>query len=876
MKTESVFFPKNLIERARENATNYEWAADIKQTIINEAQPWLKYSDDELWDMGFSPHITRSWMVWSDGHCPDCQNTVTMYHWKIDPHKNPWKVQCPHCESLFPKNDFHAYNQSGSNEQGIFEPALGDRSLLFNQEEPDGPKRDFGVDDGEGYVEGENRWRFIGAYLIYGQWKKLILGGVEALSAAFILTGDIEYSRRTAILLDRVADIYPTYDFRTQGLVYEHRVPKPDHNFSFDGYVSNWHDCPKEVIVLAEAYDRISPAIDDERLIRFLSEKAKLYHQENAKDSASAIRQNIENRILKESLTNKHKIDGNVPSQEHAILVIESILGWVDNRDHIDQLFDQLLDVVTAIDGVTGEKGISGYATIGPRNMVKILGKFNRIEPEFLSDILRRNPRLHDHFRFHIDTWCLHKFYPGVGDAKGFNQEPTGYAGVEFGKAIGLEPSAYTVLGELHQLTNDPAFAQILYGGNNNTLDGLPHDLFTEDPLLFQDTIQKIVDKHGTQPSVGSINLKEWHLAILRSGEAENARALSLGYDTLRNHHHADTMNLSLFAKGLDLLPDFGYPPVQYGGWDSPQAKWYKKSTAHNTVVVDGKDSREGTGKTTLWIDGKSIQTMRMSAPEAIDGEQYERTASLVDISEEDAYVIDIFRVIGGSDHARLLHSYVGDLTTEGLNLQQAEDYGYDTLMRHFQSDSAPPSGWSADWKINNKQAQLPTESEIHLRTIDVTTGATAYTSETWVSSGFQDTDVREFWIPTVIARRQGAAPLHSTFVSIIEPYSCSSNIKGVRRLPLQTEGDKPCGDSQVAVEIELTTGQRDLLIALDPNQPLASVRQPDWDVDLTAELCWLRRDAIGHLQRATITKGKLQSGGFTLETDSEFIEKSF
>ncbi len=870
MKTESVFFPQKLIERARNNAANYEWAANIKQSIINEAQPWLKYSDDELWEMGFGPNITRSWMVWSDGHCPNCRHSVTMYHWKIDPHNHPWKVQCPHCDSFFPKNDFRAYQQSGLDEHGIFDPALGDRSLLFNQEEPEGTKRDFGVDDGEGYVEGENRWRFIGAYLIYGQWKNLILGGVEALSAAYILTGDKEYSRRTAILLDRVADIYPTYDFKTQGLVYEH-------NFTdFNGYVSNWHDCPKEAIILAEAYDRIFLAIEDEKLIRFLSEKARLHHQTNPKDSAKAIQQNIENRILKESLTNKHKIYSNVPCQEHAILVIESILGWKNNRKHIDQLFDQLLDIVTAVDGVTGEKGLAGYATIGPRNMVKILGKFSRIEPEFLSDILKRNPRLHHHFRFHIDTWCLHKFYPGVGDSKGFKQEPTGYAGVEFEKTIGLEPSAYTVLGQLHQLTKDPALAQMLYSGNGNSLDGLPHDLFAENPTLFQTTIQKVIDDHGIYPSVGSINLQEWHLAILRSGKEKNARALSLSYDTLYNHHHADTMNLSLFAKGLDLLPDFGYPPVQYGGWRSPQALWYRKSAAHNTVVVDGKDSRQGAGKTTLWVESESFRSMRISAPEAIEGEQYERTASLVDISEEDTYVIDIFRVIGGSDHARFFHSYVADLTTEDLQLKPAEPYGHETLMRYFHSDENPPAGWSADWKIDTKVAQLPPKSDIHLRIIDLTTGAVAHTAETWVSSGFQDTEIREYWIPTIMTRRQGDAPLQSTFISIIEPYASASNIKTVHRLPLQTEDGKPCGDSQVAVKIELTTGQCDLLIALDPHQRPVSVQQLDWDITLmTADLCWLRRDTNGHLQKVTVTKGKLQAGDFILKTDSEFTEKS-
>ncbi|MBL4575556.1 MAG: hypothetical protein JKY51_05580 [Opitutaceae bacterium] len=266
---------------------------------------------------------------------------------------------------------------------------------------------------------------------------------------------------------------------------------------------------------------------------------------------------------------------------------------------------------------------------------------------------------------------------------------------------------------------------------------------------------------------------------------------------------------------------------------------------------------------------------MRISAPEAIEGEQFERTVSLIDHSEEDAYMIDIFRIIGGSDHARFLHSYAGELTTEGLNLEEAEEYGHETLMRHFRCDKNPPSGWSADWKIDNELAEIPPESDIHLRTIDVTTGAVAYTAEAWVTTGFREIKTQELWIPRLMTRRQGTAPLHSTFVSLIEPYEGTSKIKAIKRLTLEEEDGTPCSDSQVAVEIELISGQRDLLIALDSHKRPTSVHQPDWDVDLSADLCWVRRDVNDQLKKVTLTKGTLKIGDFTLETDSEFIEKS-
>ena len=112
-----------------------------------------------------------------------------------------------------------------------------------------------------------------------------------------------------------------------------------------------------------------------------------------------------------------------------------------------------------------------------------------------------------------------------------------------------------------------------------------------------------------------SVNKQEWHLAILRSGKGKDARAMWLNYDAGGGHGHCDGMNLGLFAKGLDLMPDFGYPPVNFGGWDSPRAVWYRMTAAHNTVTVDGQNQVWAAGKTTLWADGKSFHAIRASAP---------------------------------------------------------------------------------------------------------------------------------------------------------------------------------------------------------------------------------------------------------------------
>src|SRR5262249_14372626 len=155
------------------NAREHAWAARMAQPIVGAAEPWIALSDEELWSLMFGPTIRRSWMVWSNGYCPACRQSVPMYAWEIAALQQPWKVRCPHCREFFPKNDFARYYASGLDEHGVFAPERADRTHLFNVEHPDpsDPLHQFGVDDGEGYVEGEHRWRFIGAYLIYGQWK---------------------------------------------------------------------------------------------------------------------------------------------------------------------------------------------------------------------------------------------------------------------------------------------------------------------------------------------------------------------------------------------------------------------------------------------------------------------------------------------------------------------------------------------------------------------------------------------------------------------------------------------------------------------------------------------------------------------------------
>jgi hypothetical protein len=877
----SFFFPPELISRAQVNTQKYSWGNKAMKNIVAQAEPWIGLSDDELWSLMFSHTLERAWMVWSDGYCPACKKDVVMYNWKINAWKQPWKLQCPNCGQLFPKNDFYKFYLSGLDENGIFQHHLADRSLLYNTEhhDPADPLYKFGVDAGMGYSDGKHTWHFISTYLVYGQWKQVVLAGIENLANAYVVTGDPVYACKAGILLDRLADLYPNFDFRTQGWMYE-KI-----NYSW-GYISYWQQTGEELQTIALAYDKVRgnwPS--NQPLTRFLSRKAQQYKLENPKSSHADIQRNIENHILRDSLNHLTKIRNNYPLQEIAVTYVKTILDWPEKRDEIIAEIKQWMEKAVHIDGVTGEKG--GYSSLGLNHILSFLGHYDRVEPGFLRKMIGFLPNLRKTYRFHIDTRVLEAYNILPGDGGTFGRKE-GYR-IQFSRNPGLDTSAYSFFWKLYQITGDPIYVQILYRENSYKLDGLPYDVFCENPEELQRRVKEVIDQLGTKIQSVSTDKKQWHLAILHSGKGDNARALALDYDSGGRHGHKDGMVLSLYAKGLDLMPDLGYPPVQFGGWETQQVKWYYRTAAHPTVVVDGKDNN-GTGKTTLWAKGEQFRAVRASGANLINGKQFERTATLIDISDSDFYVLDIFRVVGGKDHAKFMHSYFGTIRTEGLSLKAGQDYGFGTLMRNFQTDTSAEPGWSVDWKIEDRYGYLPTTADVHLKYIDLTSNSEVSIAEGWVAASRSAYSSKtQDWIPRIMVRRRSdKALLASTFIAVIEPYENKSNIRKIHRLSLQGLDGLNWPDAHVAVEVQLADGSKDLIISADVENPMgltpswqetAVIVQKDAGIRFKGELCWIRWDADGRIDRVVICQGKSISIGTTiieLKVKTTFIEICF
>jgi hypothetical protein len=831
-KQASALYPGRLTERAKTNAAKYPWAAQLRKSIVERADYWRNLSDERLWDLMFGATLPRSHHVWSSGYCPACRKPVPMYDWEIDAVQHPWKARCPHCRELFPKNDFHKFYRSGLDEHAVFQPKRADRALLVNLEHPDpaDPRHGFGVDDGTGYAEGQHRWYFIGAYLKYGQFESLVLHGIATLAAAHSVTGEQIYARKAAILLDRVADVWPTFDFGTQGLVYE----RYHYGGGKAGYVNYSIDSAYDVRKLTLAYDQIFEAArEDAELVRFLGAQARRYRLDNPKNTFAGVQRNIEDRILRHALAHPWKIRTNYPGTDGALALAKTVLDWPANREEILKDIGEIVERSTAVDGLTGEKGLTGYATISTRYLGQFIEQWARTDRTVLPELLKRHPKLRETYRFHYDTWIGFQYYPYSGDCGSFAIRTPKYAALDFHQKddfskFDTAPAAsmYSFFWRLYGATGDRLYAQLMLRANGGKVDGMPYDLYAEDPDQLVRGVKRATARHGALPRVGSVDKKQWHLAILRSGGKAEAGAVWMDYDSvptfgIKNHIHRDAMNLGLVAKGLDLLPEFGYPAVQFGDWHTREARWHPMTAAHNTVVVDGKDQIGGEGKTTLWIEGKNYRLMRASSANQYNARQYERTAVMVDTVGDDFYVLDVFRVVGGNDHAKFTRSSFSQLTTAGLRLEPAPDYGHQTLTRGFRVHRNAAAGWTADFKIEDRYHYLPPGAEVHLGYTDLTSNADAYTAESWTVRNATSTE--QFWIPTLVTRRQSKdAPLASTFVSVLEPWGGESRIRSIRRLKLETPQGAVYGDANVAVEVTLADGRRDILILADVENPLS------------------------------------------------------
>lgn len=392
------------------------------------------------------------------------------------------------------------------------------------------------------------------------------------------------------------------------------------------------------------------------------------------------------------------------------------------------------------------------------------------------------------------------------------------------------------------------------------------------------------------QTSLGSYLLASSGISRLTLGSGASQQQMYLNFVPKYGHNHLDPLNLTLFAKGQELLPDIGYTHTFF-------RKWTTSTLAHNTVVVNGSDMSLANGGE----HGGQIQTFAASddtvkIEKASQGsaypvtDQYEREPWMIRFdggAPEDGYVVDLFRVSGGDRHEYTLGGDANrDATfTANMELQPYNDYllppGTKVRMPESENDNGDAQGnyYGYLYVQDVKRAEVPDgRYELTLNTSQNGTeqaklkvtgivdpganelflGKAPSLQATRLNGTTKDlnTEAVKYWMPKMVLRRTGT-DLTSTFVNVMEAYKGEQGPKIE-----QVEKLTPSEGAPGSVALKLTYGATTdyVLSAAGGSTPL----KVD-DIELQGGYGFIRT-VDGEITKMVLIDGtKLQKGAKTV-----------
>jgi len=305
------------------------------------------------------------------------------------------------------------------------------------------------------------------------------------------------------------------------------------------------------------------------------------------------------------------------------------------------------------------------------------------------------------------------------------------------------------------------------------------------------------------------------HASLGRGTDAHQMQA-QLHFSGHHGHSHYDNLNLTLFAKQREMLSDIGYT------WT--RIRWWAGSTAsHNLVVVDRKEQGRGITDGDLLSYFPDVNGIAMVEADGLRGynnlehvSMYRRMLVLVPVSEEDAYVVDLFRTRGGSTHDWLLHGSADEDMTATCDIPltgRCED-----LSEPADSDRDNPQAGCRGYSVMREMSFADTDATFSVtftysdvpntsvRThvlgnaaARVLLGTSPSVRRAGVGSKGDNAKILDFWMPQLVVRRQAAddEPLQSIFVAVEEPFCGNSFIDSIEPVQLT-----PSDENAVALQV--------------------------------------------------------------------------
>jgi hypothetical protein len=765
-----VYLTKQDLQQARERRDKYAWAKKASDALTAAADVWVAKSDDEIRKMIPPPGACYAY----------------------------GKAGCPICDGKFP-GEWGAKGTATLEDPGHVKCVNGHR--LPDQDHPD---------TGEGWTDASGKkFYFVGAYNAFVV--ETLQNALNRLTLAYGLTEDRKYADKAALILDELARIYPTSETGAR----DYPSVPPSGRFN-----RPWYQVARVLVMYVNHYD--------------------LLMMGDALSTPSSVpgmtkRENIEKNLLLNAALYCYKQAADTPMLNNGVadyqrgqMAVAAAMGIPEYMKYaVDGPFGLRNMIENNIDAdgqyyetsyLYGSHGRSLYM-----NMAEILQHYRDAEhpngydiatlPKFRASFLLPRARL---------------------DGAGLNI----MLGDDGPNVKMAEPEAKTLAFELNEmehlaaLTRDPKDIQLL-ADRAGDLDAARATSPQGEWLLFHGVDAVRHDgKAVVHPLTGNdINASDLlagrGLAILRDGNTPNKRAATVRFGPTLNHGNYDEMNLGVYAHGYDLTYDLGY----LWGAAHVYRGWTRQTASHNLVLVDETPQlKDGwtSGSVDVFVARPGFTLTRGSNLNCYASQKlskYERTVMMVKATDEESYLLDIFRVKGGTKHDYIFHARGTQLTTDGLDLgapasgslagedvrwgemlgsdgdvkgvtelywSPPPESGFGFLMHPRRAKTSGP--WSGTWEIADdahlRINMLPTDDA------EVVTAEAPGVDLTYPKSAY------------VLVRRNGEN-LSSTFAAVIEPYGRERVVSKVTAL----KGD---GADAVGVKVELVSGRTDYLLQSD------------------------------------------------------------